>query len=199
MSRRHSRQPMAGAEGVQSMEQNGHHRSVAVVDLAEPDADQTKTSFYDASNPVLQPAAPPPETRKKKTWKRKLIGFLVVALFVVGAGMALYMLMRVKRVPVTVQADSRKGAQELKPKSDAGNSESVLTEEAINLARAASGADNTATSKANPTASPNASPTLPANTGKTRDLTFTVNSPVFDRLNNTDAGNANANLQNSQT
>jgi len=181
------------------MEQNGHHRSVAVVDLAEADSEQTKTSFYDPSNPVLQAAAPPHETGKKKVWKRKLIGFLVVALFVVGAGMALYMLMRVKRVPVTVQADSRKGAQELKPKSDAGNSESVLTEEAINLARAASGADNAATSKANPTASPNASPTPPSNAGKTRDLSFTVNSPVFDHLNNADAGNANANPQNNQT
>src|SRR5690242_15380888 len=102
------------------MEQNGQHRSVAVVDLAEPEGEQTKTSFYDASNPVLQPAAPPPETRKKKTWKRKLIGFLIVALIVVGAVMALYMVLRVKRVPVTVQADSRKSGQELKPKSDAG-------------------------------------------------------------------------------
>jgi len=181
------------------MEQNGHHRSVAVVDLAEADSEQTKTSFYDPSNPVLQAAALPHETGKKKVWKRKLIGFLVVALFVVGAGMALYMLMRVKRVPVTVQADSRKGAQELKPKSDAGNSESVLTEEAINLARAASGADNAPTSKANPTASANSSPTPPSNTGKTRDLSFTVNSPVFDHLNNADAGNANANPQKNQT
>ena len=181
------------------MEQNGHHRSVAVVDLEERESEQTRTSFYDASNPVLQPAAPPPETRKKKSWKRKLIGFLIVALIVVGAVMALYMLLRVKRVPVTVQADSRKSGQELKPKSNAGTSESVLTEEAINLARTASGTDNVASSKANPMASPNASPTPPANTGKARDLTFTVNSPVFDRLNNTDAGNANANPQNNQT
>src|ERR1041385_7290949 len=100
------------------MEQNGHHRSVAVVELAEPGGEQTKNSFYDPNNPVLQPAAPPPERRKKKSWKRKLIGFLVVALLVVGAVMALYMLLRVKRVPVTVQADSRKSGQELKSKSD---------------------------------------------------------------------------------
>lgn len=181
------------------MEQNGNHRSVTVVDLAEPDTEQNpaKTSFYDQTNPVLQPAAPQTETSKKSGWKGKLIGFVVVALLVIGAAVALYMLLRVNRVPVTVQANSRKSVQDPKTKSDSDNNENVLTAEAINLARTAAGADNATTGNANPTPSPNASPAPSPSAGKTRDLSYTGNSPVFDHINDTGSGNGSSNAQNN--
>src|SRR5687768_5172859 len=67
----------------------------------------------DANNPVLQP---PKETgAKKKTWKRKVIGWSVI-LLLIGAGVgALYLLMRGQLVNVTVNAGSRRNAQSSKP------------------------------------------------------------------------------------
>jgi hypothetical protein len=46
----------------------------------------------------------------------------------------LYLLLRVKRVNVTVNADSRRNTQSAKPQSEVTNSDSALTAEAIKYA-----------------------------------------------------------------
>ncbi|HEX6649714.1 MAG TPA: hypothetical protein VF075_09245, partial [Pyrinomonadaceae bacterium] len=95
-------------------------------------------NLLDPNNPVLQPPKDP-DAKKKTSWKRKLIGWSVI-LLLIGAGIgALYLLMRVKRVNVTVNADSRRNAQSTKSKTEATNSDSALTAEAINVARNAAG------------------------------------------------------------
>src|SRR5713226_6100259 len=121
---------------------NGRHGNVSVIDLIEddPQPEQTTANFYDPSNPVLQPATKT-EIGKKKSWKRKLIGWSFVLLLIGGGAVALYLLLRINRVNVKVQADSRPDVPSAKPKADANNPENGLTAEAINIARAATGAD----------------------------------------------------------
>jgi hypothetical protein len=99
----------------------------------------------------------------------------------------LFLLLRVNRVNVRVQADARPDSQNAKPKTDSANSENGLTAEAINIARNASGTD-TAIPTASPGASPAPSPSMVANNG--RNLSFTLNSPATEPLNE---GNANGN------
>ena len=132
---------------------NGHHR-LSAVDVIEEEvaSEQTGTTFYDANSPEFRPAKQI-DVRRKRSWKRKLVGWSVVLLLVCGAAVALYLLLRVNRVNVRVQADARPDSQNAKPKTDSANSENGLTAEAINIARNASGTDT-----ANPTASPGASP-----------------------------------------
>jgi hypothetical protein len=170
---------------------NGNHRFAAVDVIEEESPEQTRTTFYDANNPELRPAKET-EVRSKKSWKQKLAGWLFVVLLIGGGIAALYLLTRVNRVDVKVQADSRGDNANLKPRNDSTNSENGLTAEAINIARNAGGTDTSSTNNANPNASPNASPntspvpspSLAANTG--RNLSFTLNSsPVNDPLNDT--------------
>jgi hypothetical protein len=151
---------------------------ITIVD-GEHNADGTGGNLFDPNNPILQP---PKETdaKKKKTWKRKLIVWSVIFVLI-GAGLgALYLLMRVKRVNVTVNADSRRNAQSTKSQPGGTNSDSALTADAINLARAAAGADaNTKpVNSASPVPSPTASPAA-THSGK---VDFTGNSPVFDQI-----------------
>src|SRR6185369_8348250 len=97
-------------------------------------------NLLDTYNPVLQPPKDP-DAKKKKTWKRKLIGWSIV-LVLIGTGVdALYLLMRAQRVNVTVNAESRKSAHSTKPQNETTTSDSALTADAINLARSAAGAD----------------------------------------------------------
>ena len=133
----------------------------------------------DMNNPVLQPPKDP-DARKKRTWKRKLIGWSVI-LLLIGAGVgALYLLMRVKSVNVTVNADSRRNNQSTKPQTEVTNSDSHLTAEAINMARTAAGADANAQPRnsGSPVPSPAPSP------GPTREhkVDFTGDSPVFGNV-----------------
>src|ERR1044072_9916058 len=78
-------------------------------------------NLIDPSNPALQPTRDP-DTKKKKTWKRKLISWSLI-LLLIGAGVgALYLLVRVQRVNVTVNADTPRKTQSPKPQSEVTNS-----------------------------------------------------------------------------
>lgn len=160
---------------------NGNHRLASVDVIEEETSEHSRTNFYDANNPELRPPKPV-DVRRKKSWKRRLAGWLFVTLLIcVGIG-TLYLLMRVNRVNVKVQAYSPPAAQNAKSRDDAANSENGLTAEAINIARNASGTDTAATTNADPTASPTASPSSAVNDG--RNLSFTLNSsPVTEPLN----------------
>jgi hypothetical protein len=174
---------------------NGHHR-LSAVDVIEEEvtSEQTGTTFYDANSPEFRPAKQI-DVRRKKSWKRKLVGWSVLLLLICGAAVTLYLLLRVNRVNVRVQADARPDLQNAKPKTDSANSENGLTAEAINIARNASGTD-TANPTASPVASPAPSPSMVANNG--RNLSFTLNSPATEPFNegNTN-GNTNQQLNNS--
>ena len=174
---------------------NGHHRLSAVDVIEEERApEQPATSFYDASSPEFKPARQT-DVRRKKSWKRKLVGWSVVLLLICGAAVALYLLLRVNRVNVRVQADARPDSQNAKPKTDSANSENGLTAEAINIARNASGTD-TANPTASPGASPVPSPSVAANNA--RNLSFTLNSPATEPFNDGNTnGSANQQLNNS--
>jgi hypothetical protein len=165
------------------MNQNGKHGSVAIVDTIE---DQTRanerTPFFDESDPVLQPPKEV-ETRRGGGWKRKLIGWSFVLFLLIGGMIALYLLLRVNRVNVRVQADSQRENQTAKAKSDASNSENAVTAEAINIAREAAGLDNGTSRPAIVAASPNASPSPAYQYTTGPNLSFTANSsPATDRI-----------------
>src|SRR5205085_215484 len=174
---------------------NGHHR-LSAVDVIEEEvaSEQTGTTFYDANRPECRPAKQI-DVRRKKSWKRKLVGWSVLLLLICGAAVTLYLLLRVNRVNVRVQAGARPDSQNAKPKTDSANSENGLTAEAINIARNASGTDT-----ANPTASPGASPVpSPSVAGNNaRNLSFTLNSPATEPFNDGNTnGSANQQLNNS--
>ena|SRR5947207_4233059 len=81
---------------------NGHHRLSAVDVIEEERApEQPGTSFYDASSPEFKPARQT-DIRRKKSWKRKLVGWSVVLLLICGAAVALYLLLRVNRESQTM-------------------------------------------------------------------------------------------------
>jgi len=169
------------------MNQNGNHDHVAVLDAVDRDIDRNEkaTTFYDPSNPSLK-SVKPVDAGRKKSWKRRLISWTVVLVLMVGIPVALYLLLRVNRVNVKVDADSRRESSNLKPKPDSGNSESTLTSEAINIAREAAGSDNARSGNAVPTPSPNASATPSPSPGTylRTNYAYTGNtSPVFDQIN----------------
>jgi hypothetical protein len=179
------------------MNQNGRHRNVAVIETVDEEtrADEA-TSFYDTREPVLKPAKEL-ETKKRGNWKRKLVGWSFVLLLIAGGAVALYLLLRVNRVNVRVQADSPRDAQSAKPKGEANNSENAVTAEAINIAREAAGLDSGASRNPSASASPNASPAPSPSIQfvKGPNLAFTGNSsPATDRIDN-EASNGNANQQ----
>lgn len=164
---------------------------VSVNDEHGPEENGAGGNVLDTNNPVLQPATET-NAKKKKTWKRKLIGWSAI-LLLIGAGIgALYLLMRARRVNVTVNADSRRGAQSTKQQTEATNSDSTLTADAINIARSAAGADaNTKpVNSASPVPSPSPSP------GPTqRKIDFTGNSPVLDQIGKVGDAEGNSNSQ----
>ena len=144
------------------MNRNGNNRRVTATDLIEDDQPDvlSEAAFYDPSNPVLAPAKPIP-TSKKKTWKRKLIGWGFVALLLVIGGFVLFALLKINHVDVKVLADNRRDSSGTKPESDANKTENGLSAEAINIAREAMGTDP-ATTK--PLPSPGASPSTSPDT-----------------------------------
>src|SRR5438067_1500471 len=177
---------------------NGNHHNVAVVDVIEDEhsPEQAAGTFYDSDNPELK-APKQIDAGNKKGWKRKFVGWLVALLLVFGSAVALYLLLKVNRVNVRVDADSRRDSQSAKPNPNSNNPENSLTSEAINIARAASGTDEATQKNPNPTSSPNGSPSpTPSPTTNLRtNYGFTGNSsPVFDPI--VDAGlNGNASQQ----
>jgi hypothetical protein len=147
------------------------------IELFDDSPDGNQNGFFDSNNPEF---SPPKDnaTQKKKPWKRKLIGWCFILLIIAAGVFALYVLLRVKRVDVRVQADSQRSSQSAKTDGSTNKSETGLSAEAINIARGALGADptptpNTASNNASATASP--SPT----SGTQRQLSYTDNSPAY--------------------
>lgn len=179
------------------MNQNNGNHGLATVDLIDEDrsAEKIANSSYDSSKPELKP--PKQVAVNKKGWKRKLLGWCFVLLLICGGAVALYLLLRINRVDVRVQADSRRGAQSPSPNPTANNPDNTLTAEAINIARSAGGADTNSVN-AIPSASPHASPLPSASpVGILRtNYSFTGNtSPVYEPFNDTGSKEGN----NSQT
>jgi hypothetical protein len=178
---------------------NGKDRNVAVIDLVEDDPQQNQTAgaFSDSDNLELKPATSV-EAGNKKSWKRRLVSWALVLLLVFGGAVALYLLLKVNRVAVKVDADSRRDSQSAKPNPNSSNPDNNLTAEAINIARAASGADPANPQNPKPSGSPNASsptPTPSPEANVRTNYSFTGNSsPVFDPVND-GASNGNGNQQ----
>jgi hypothetical protein len=148
-------------------------------------------SVLDSNDPMLQPPKEADANRKKKPWKRKLIGWSVILLLIVAGVGALYVLMRVRRVNVTVNADSRRDTQSTKPQT-VTNSDSHLTAEAINMARTAAGADANAPLTNSVATVPSSDPSPgPAQDDK---VGFTGDSPVFDIGKSGDSGSPQVQL-----
>ncbi len=141
--------------------ENGNNHRAASVDVIEDDQ-QSTSAFYDPSNPLF---APPKQIdkAKHKTRKRKLIILTLVFVLLAGGGLALYQLLNVNRVNVKVQADARHDAQTAKSKSDSKGSENSLSADAVNITRAALGADSTTPTSSN-TPSPTPTPSQPNST-----------------------------------
>lgn len=135
--------------------------------------------ILDPSNPVLQPPQDP-AAKKARPWKRKLIGWSVILLLIAAGLGALYLVVRVKHVNVIVNADSRKNTQGTKPQTEATNSDSALTADAINIARNAAGAD--ASTQPHNSASPLPSPVPSPGPSQNHRVDFTRDSPVFDNV-----------------
>ncbi len=178
-------------------ENNGNRHGVSVAEAIDPQTRTAETTAICASDdPVLKPAKEI-VTGKGKSWKRSLMKFCLILLVIGSGAVALYLLTRVNRVPVKVQADAKTDTQRAKEQNDAGKSESNLTAEAINIAREASGNDAANANRVSANASPNPSPTQsPSQFLKDgRSLAYTGNSsPVNEAINN-NATNGDANQQ----
>ena len=147
-------------------------------------------NLLDTNNPILQPPKDP-DTKTKKTWKRKLIVWSVI-LLLIGAGVgALYLLVRTQRVNVTVNAESRKNTQTTKPQSEVTNSDTALTADAINMVRSAAGTD--ANTPPRNSASPVPSPTSSPGPTQNRKIDFTGDSPVLGNVGK--SGDSDSNSQ----
>lgn len=175
------------------MNQNGKLGNLSAVDVIDEETRPDESSpFYNSNSPLLKPAKEEDRT-KTRSWKRRLIGWSLVLFLIAGGAVALYLLLRVNRVNVKVQADASRGSQNAKAKDDAANSENNLTAEAINLARNATGVDSGTAHDPNATASPNPSPApSPAIRFNTGPNLFTGStSPVTERFEENNAGNGN--------
>ena len=173
------------------MNQNGKHANVAVLDVLDNETEAT--TFYNSTDPVLRPAKET-DTRKRGSWKRKLIGWCFILLLVGGGTLALYLLTRVNSVNVRVQADSPKNNQLTTTRNEPSKSENAVTAEAINIAREAAGLDTGTPTNPNASAAPNASPAAsPIQYAKGPNLAFTGNaSPVTERIDEaTGSGDVN--------
>jgi hypothetical protein len=173
------------------MNQNGNHDHVAVAEISDRQAigNGNSTGFYDPTNPALK-SATPLETGRKKSWKRKLFSLCLGLIFIGGVFVALYLLLRVNRVNVRVNGDSKREATTVKPQTNSANAENALTAEAIDMARQAAGADN-ARSGATPSPSPSASP-VPSPSYVKTNYAYTGNlSPTNEGFNNNGSGNSN--------
>src|ERR1700682_600550 len=153
---------------------NNHRPAVDVLD----DNPQSSNTFYDPSNPLLAPPKQVDET-KQKSRKRKLIIVCFVFVLLAGSAFALHRLLKVNRVNVSVQADTRHDAQSAKTKEESKGSDNNSSVEAIRLARQALGSDSpTNNGSASPTPTP--SPQENSNESTTvglRSLSGTIYQP----------------------
>ncbi|MDX6528455.1 MAG: hypothetical protein QOH41_745 [Blastocatellia bacterium] len=180
------------------MSETNSNRSRRSVDVIENEMQDESSTFYDPTNPVFAPPRQA-DTKNRKVWKRRLFGLCVILFLIVGGGYALYLLLRIDRVNVKVEADSRREPLSAKAGPTPTYSENGLSAEAINIARDAVGADTGTTANPNPTPSPNASPTVSPSPKPNLQhlLTFTENSPAYPQPNDTGASNGNGNQSNS--
>ncbi len=176
------------------MKESNRNNGRVSIELVDDPPDRDRNSFLDSSSPEF---SPPKETatNKKKPWKRKLIGWCFILLIIVAGVFALYLLLRVKRVDVRVQADSQRASQSAKAEPSPKNTEGGLSAEAINIAREAVGPDattvlNTASANAAPSPSP-----IAAQDAK-RTLSYTDNSPAYASF---DPGRGDSNPPQSNT
>jgi hypothetical protein len=177
---------------------NGNHRGVSVVEVVDDETRTNGAAPFHASDDSVLKAAKETTIGKGKSWKGSLIKWCLIVLLIGSGAVALYLLTRVNRVPVKVQADARTAdTQRAKERDDAGKSENNLTAEAITIARQASGNDAADPNKASASPSPNPSPTQsPSQFLKDgRSYAYTGNfSPVNEAINK-DGTNGDANQQ----
>jgi hypothetical protein len=163
---------------------NSHRPAVDVLN----ENPHSNSPFYDPSNPLLAPPKQLDET-KQKSRKRKLIISCFVFVLVAGSAFALHRLLKVNRVNVSVQADTRHDAQSAKTKEDSKGSDNNSSVEAIRLARQALGSDRPTTDgSASPTPTP--SPQENSNESTTvglRSLSGTIYQPKPSDNGSTDA------------
>ena len=139
---------------------NNHRSAVDVLD-GNPESSNT---FYDPGNPLLAPPKQVDET-KQKSRKRKLIILCFVFVLLAGSAFALHRLLRVNRVNVSVQANTRNDAQISKTREDSKGSDNNSSVEAIRLARQALGSDSpTNNGSASPTPTPSPQENSPEST-----------------------------------
>jgi hypothetical protein len=159
------------------------------IQFVDDPPDRDRNSFFDSDNTEF---APPKENanHKKKAWKRKVIGWCFILLIIVAGVFALYILLRVKRVDVRVQADSQRTSQTAKVEPSPKNSEGGLSAEAINIAREAVGPDaTTVLNTASANASPSPSPIAAQHAQRT--LSYTDNSPAYAASSDPGRGDSN--------
>lgn len=163
---------------------NNHRPAVDVLD----DNPQSSNTFYDPSNPLLAPPKQVDET-KQKSRKRKLIILCFVFVLVAGSAFALHRLLRVNRVNVSVQANTRNDAQSSKTREDSKGSDNNSSVEAIRLARQALGSDsptNNGSASPTPTSSPQENSPESTTVGL-RSLSGTIYQPKANDNGSTNA------------
>jgi hypothetical protein len=168
-----------------SSENGNSHRPAVDVLNENP---QSNSTFYDPSNPLLAPPKQLDET-KQKSRKQKLIILCFVFVLLAGSGFALHRLLKVKRVNVSVQADTSHDAQSAKTKEDSKGSDNNSSVEAIRLARQALGSDsptNNGSASPTPTPSPQENSTESTTVGL-RSLSGTIYQPKPSDNGSTDA------------
>ena len=168
-------------------ETDNHHQT-AVIDLVEDDQ-QSAATFYDSSSPLLAPPNQIDKTRRNSR-KRKFILCCLIFVLLAGGGLALHQLLKINRVNVKVQTDTRHDAQEAKARGDSKSSENNLSTEAVNLTRQALGSDSLTPGN---TSTPGATPMVaqPNSTGSAtlalQNLSGTVNPPATREGESTNA------------
>jgi len=173
---------------MQEVNGNSDRVSVGVVDEA-PRHDGG--AFFDPTAPEFSAPKENP-VEKTKRWKRKLIGWCLILVVVAAGIFALYVLVRVKRVQVRVNADSQRPSQTAKPGPSPNNSENGLSAEAINIARQAMEADQTTGVTPSP-AAPSTNNSAPTSKEGQDTLSFSDNSPAYAHLTDTKRGDSNTN------
>jgi hypothetical protein len=176
------------------MKESNRNNGRVSIELVDDPPDRDRDSFLDSNSPEF---SPPKETAiNKKPWKRKLIGWCFILLIIVAGVFALYILLRVKRVDVRVQADSQRASQTAKAEPSPKNTEGGLSAEAINIAREAVGPDaTTVLNSASTNASPSPSPIAAQHAQRT--LSYTDNSPAY--ASSSDAGRGDSTPPQSNT
>src|SRR6185369_7406927 len=108
------------------MKESNRNNGRVSIELVDDPPDRDRNSLLDSNSPEF---SPPKETaiNKKKPWKRKLIGWCFILLIIAAGVFALYILLRVKRVDVRVQADSQRTSQGAKTQPSPNNSENGLS------------------------------------------------------------------------